>query len=113
VHLHVGDIARAAAFYSDAVGFDRIVWNYPGALFMSAGGYHHHLGTNTWAGNAPSAAEDEARLVEWTIDLPTLADVDAAGVSIAAAGFALTRDDDDAVARDPWGTQVRLHARGA
>lgn len=111
VHLHVGDIARASAFYSDAVGFDRIVWSYPGALFLAAGGYHHHLGTNVWAGpNAPSAAEDEARLVEWTIELPTLADVDAVAVQIARAGFALTRDEDDAVARDPWDTQVRLHA---
>lgn len=114
VHLHVGEIARASGFYSDALGFDRIVWSYPGALFLAAGGYHHHLGTNVWAGpNAPSAAEDEARLVEWTIELPTLADVDAAAVNIAAGGFALTRDDDDAVARDPWGTQVRLHALGA
>ncbi|MBP7548727.1 MAG: VOC family protein [Gemmatimonadaceae bacterium] len=114
VHLHVGDIARASAFYSDAVGFDRIVWSYPGALFLAAGGYHHHLGTNVWAGaDAPSAAEDDARLVEWTIELPTLADVDSAAVNIARGGFALMRDEDDAVARDPWGTQVRLHALGA
>lgn len=112
VHLHVGAIDQASAFYSDAIGFDRVVWSYPGALFLSAGGYHHHLGTNTWAGNAPSAAEDEARLVEWTIEVPSLADVDAAGVSIAKCGFAVTREDDDAVVRDPWGTQVRVHALG-
>lgn len=113
VHLHVGEIERASRFYSEAVGFDRVVWSYPGALFMSAGGYHHHLGTNTWAGHAPPAAEDEARLVEWTIDVPSLADVDAVGVSVAKGGFSLTRDDDDAVARDPWGTQVRIHPLGA
>ncbi len=113
VHLHVGDIGRASAFYSDGVGFDRVVWSYPGALFLSAGGYHHHLGANTWAGNAPAAAEDEARLVEWTIEVPKLADVDAAAVSIAQAGAAVIRDEDDAVARDPWGTQVRVHALGA
>lgn len=114
VHLHVGDLARASAFYSDALGFDRIVWSYPGALFLAAGGYHHHLGTNVWAGpHAPAAAEDEARLVEWTIELPTLADVDAAAVQVARGGFALTREDDDAVVRDPWGTQVRLYALGA
>ena len=74
VHLHVGDIPRAAAFYSEALGFDRIVWHYPGALFLSAGGYHHHLGTNTWAGpNARPPAPDEARLLEWTIELPDAA----------------------------------------
>ena len=47
VHLYVDDINKAEAFYHDALGFDKVVWSYPGALFMSAGGYHHHLGTNT------------------------------------------------------------------
>lgn len=109
VHLHVGDLARGSAFYHDAVGFDRVVWGYPGALFFGAGGYHHHLGTNVWAGaGAPPAAEDDARLVEWTVSVPSLADVDAVAVSVAKGGFAITRDDDDAVARDPWGTQLRF-----
>jgi catechol 2,3-dioxygenase len=114
VHLHVGDIARATAFYSEAVGFDRMVWSYPGAMFFGAGGYHHHLGTNVWAGpDAPSAADDEAKLVEWTIEVPTLADVDAVGVSLATHAAPVTRDEDDAVSRDPWGTTVRIHPRGA
>lgn len=47
VHLHVGDLARAGAFYGDALGFDRTTARYPGALFLGAGGYHHHVGTNT------------------------------------------------------------------
>ena len=50
VHLHVGDLALASRFYFAALGLDRVVWSYPGALFLSAGGYHHHLGTNVWAG---------------------------------------------------------------
>lgn len=112
VHLHVGDIEQAAAFYSEAVGLDRIVWSYPGALFLAAGGYHHHLGTNTWAGpHAQPAPETEARLVEWTIELPTAADVDAAAVHIAKVGHGVTREEDDAVTADPWGTRVRLTAR--
>ncbi|HEY9427065.1 MAG TPA: hypothetical protein VIR34_07915 [Gemmatimonadaceae bacterium] len=41
LHLHVGDIASAAAFLSEALGFDRTVWSYPGALFLSAGGSSH------------------------------------------------------------------------
>jgi catechol 2,3-dioxygenase len=53
VHLHVGDIERASHFYHEGLGFDKMVWNYPGALFLAAGGYHHHLGTNTWAAGAP------------------------------------------------------------
>ena len=57
VHLHVGDLDEGAKFYHDALGFDKVVWGYPGALFLSAGGYHHHLGTNTWAAGAPPAGE--------------------------------------------------------
>jgi catechol 2,3-dioxygenase len=48
VHLNVGDLAAAEAFYSGALGFDVTVRGYPGALFVSAGGYHHHLAFNTW-----------------------------------------------------------------
>lgn len=112
VHLHVGDLEGASAFYSIALGFDRMVWSYPGALFFGAGGYHHHLGTNTWAGaGAPPAAEDEARLIEWTIELPTGAAVEAAAASLATARFATDREGADVVTRDPWGTAVRLRAR--
>ena len=48
VHLQVRDIPEAEAFYAGALGFDPTVRGYPGALFVSAGGYHHHLGLNTW-----------------------------------------------------------------
>ena len=111
VHLHVGDLDRAAQFYHEALGFDKVVWSYPGALFLSAGGYHHHLGTNTWAAGAPSAADDEARLIEWELILPDAASVAAAAASVEAAGGTTDRSDDGTVlARDPWGTAVRLRA---
>src|SRR5262249_55608863 len=97
VHLHVGDIDRAAAFYHDGVGFDKVVWNYPGALFLSAGGYHHHLGTNIWAAGAPSATDDDARLLEWEIILPAVTDAKACVEAIAAAGYAVERQDDGGV----------------
>jgi catechol 2,3-dioxygenase len=116
VHLHVGDLASASAFYCEALGFDRITWRYPGALFLGAGGYHHHLGTNTWAGAAarPPAAND-VRLLEWTIELPDAASVAAAAESLARAGYAAERGEPAAgaaelVTRDPWGTQIRLRA---
>ncbi len=114
VHLHVGDVGQAAAFYADALGFDRTVWHYPGALFLGAGGYHHHLGTNTWAGaGARPPAPDDARLLEWTIELPHTADVAAAGRSLADAGYAVDAAAADAViVRDPWGTAVRLRTAG-
>jgi catechol 2,3-dioxygenase len=101
LHLHVGQIDEAARFYSDALGFDRMVWRYPGALFMAAGGYHHHLGTNTWARNAPSPAEEDAKLLEWTIVTPDAAQ---AREAAALAGYGV----DGELVRDPWGTAVRL-----
>jgi len=110
VHLHVGDIDRASAFYHDALGMDKIVWSYPGALFLSAGGYHHHLGTNTWARGAPSASDDDAKLLEWEIILPAARDVDAAAASLGAAGCSVRREGAEATTADPWGTQLRLRS---
>lgn len=109
VHLHVGDIDRAAAFYADVLGFDKVMWSSPGALFLSAGGYHHHLGTNVWAGvGAPSTQPDEAGLIEWTIEMPDADSILAATSNIVAAGQAFERDGDEIVTNDPWGTSVRL-----
>ena len=112
VHLHVGDLAEGKAFFSDALGFDRMTWRYPGALFMGADGYHHHLGTNTWAGSgARRPAEGDARLMEWTIDLPTADDVKAAAVSLAQGGYRIENDGSGTLTCDPWGTGLRLGVR--
>ena len=109
MHLHVGDLQQAREFYSDALGFDVTTASYPGALFLAAGGYHHHLGTNTWAGaDARPTREDEAGLIEWTIELADSASVDAVAHRLAAAGFGVSREGDDAVTNDPWGTALRL-----
>jgi catechol 2,3-dioxygenase len=108
VHLHVGDLEKAEAFYHRALGFDKIVWSYPGALFMSAGGYHHHLGTNTWARGAAGASEQDARLIEWEVVLPSATDVQAAAASISRSGFPIRSDSGEAIAADPWGTTLRL-----
>ena len=110
VHLHVGDLDRAAAFYHRGLGLDKVVWNYPGALFLSAGGYHHHLGTNTWAAAAHPAPGEAARLLDWSIILPEPGDVAAAAASIDAAGFAALSDGEEVRAVDPWGTTFRLVA---
>lgn len=112
VHLYVDDIAAATAFYHDALGFDKVVWSYPGALFMSAGGYHHHLGTNTWARGAAMAQSDDARLLEWEIIVPTVADAERAAASLEAAGYEAVRDGNTWRTVDPWGTALRLVAEG-
>jgi catechol 2,3-dioxygenase len=108
LHLHVGDLAGADAFYHRALGFDKTVWNFPGALFLSAGGYHHHLGTNTWAGNVPPRGDDEPGLVEWDLVVPTRADAEAAAASCAQAGFTVDAGQRDWHLVDPWGTRLRL-----
>lgn len=113
VHLHVGDIARAEAFYHAALGLDKVVWSYPGALFMSAGGYHHHLGTNTWARGAPSASDEDARLLDWELVVPSPADVDGVAESLARNSVTIDRADGGCAAGDPWGTRVRVTAADA
>ncbi|HEY0241169.1 MAG TPA: VOC family protein [Gemmatimonadaceae bacterium] len=110
VHFHVGDIDEAARFYHVGLGLDKIVWSYPGALFMSAGGYHHHVAVNTWAAGAPKASDDDARLMDWELVVPDSDAVQAAAASVATAGFNVDRDGDVMVASDPWGIRVRLRS---
>jgi catechol 2,3-dioxygenase len=108
VHLYVDDIAKAEAFYHEALGFDKVVWSYPGALFMSAGGYHHHLGTNTWARGAPPATDADARLLEWEIIVPTKKDADEAARHVKAAGYPVKEESGEWILTDPWGTSLRI-----
>ena len=108
VHLYVGDIERAEAFYHRALGFDKIVWSYPGALFLSAGGYHHHLGTNTWARGAPAATDEDARLLEWEIIVPMKKDAEDAANHVIAAGYEAKPENGEWILTDPWGTSLRL-----
>ncbi len=112
VHLHVGDLDRAASFYADGLGFDRMTWSYPGALFLGAGGYHHHLGTNTWSGpNAQAPAADEARLIAWTIELRSREALQRVAEQLTRAGHAVaTPREGVLLVSDPWGTQVELIA---
>jgi catechol 2,3-dioxygenase len=110
VHLHVGELDAAATFYHRALGLDMTVWSYPGALFFSAGGYHHHLGTNTWS-PGPAAAENQARLLHWELLLPAQADLRAAAESLLASGYRADRDMQALVTVDPWGTSLRLTPR--
>ena len=115
VHLHVGDLVRSAEFFSEALGFDRMTWRYPGAQFLGAGGYHHHLGTNVWAGTgARTPTEHDARLLEWTIEVPAADDVAGASRSLTAARhpFDVTATG-EIVTRDPWGTAIRVCATGS
>lgn len=108
VHLYVGSLPDAEAFYHRALGLDKTLWSFPGALFLSAGGYHHHLGTNTWAASAPPAGDDDARLLYWDLVLPTAPDVSNAVRHLADSGHRAESTAMGSLVADPWGTRVRL-----
>jgi len=107
VHLQVRDVAEAEAFYSGVLGFDVMVRGYPGALFVAAGGYHHHLGLNTWASRGGPAPPPGSRGLEWyRIDLPARADLDAVALRLADTGHVPALDEDGIRVTDPSGNAV-------
>jgi catechol 2,3-dioxygenase len=112
VHFYVGDLARADAFYHSALGLDKTIWTFPGALFVSAGGYHHHVGLNIWAAGSPPASERDARLLQWTLVLPDRPSIDRVADSLAAAGDAVSRGD-TVSATDEWGIRVEFEEPGS
>jgi catechol 2,3-dioxygenase len=110
VALGVADLARSRAFYQDLLGFDVMVDMEPmGALFLSAGGYHHHLGLNTWQsrGGRPAPA-GHAGLRYFTVHLPDPAALNAVLAHLDAAGVPYQTEPDGAVVADPWGNLVAL-----
>ena len=105
LHLHVGDVEHGLAFYRDVLGFE-VQALLPSAAFVSAGGYHHHLGFNVWRGpGVPPAPAGTVGLREWTVELPeeglaeVLGRLDAAGIP-----------HDGGLAADPWGNEIRFVA---
>jgi catechol 2,3-dioxygenase len=109
LHLHVGDIEQGLAFYRDLIGFD-VITLMPSAAFVSAGGYHHHLGFNTWRGQgAPPAPPDTVGLREWTVVLPEAADVAAVQERLEVAGAPVEDGGDGSfLTRDPWQNALRV-----
>jgi catechol 2,3-dioxygenase len=112
VHLQVADIPAAEAFYNRALGLDVMVRSYPGALFLAAGGYHHHLGLNTWQSQgAPAPPEGALGLDRYELALPSVAERDSAADRLAEAGADHERLDEGVLATDPSGNRVLLTAR--
>ena len=108
VHLYVGDLKQADAFYHLGLGFDKVGWSIPGALFISAGGYHHHVGLNIWAAGSPVATDDDAKLLEWELVLPDPVSAEHAAKSLKDSGARVDHDANGSLARDPWNIAVRL-----
>lgn len=109
IHLHVDAIDRAEGFYRDALGFDLITRYGPSATFLAAGGYHHHIGANTWAGvGVPPAPENAWGLSHFTIDLPGAQAMAAVHRQLESAGVPLSEGEEGYLARDPSGNRILL-----
>lgn len=110
MHLHVPNLPQAVRFYVDTLGLT-LVCEIPGAAFLSAGGYHHHLGLNTWAGtNAPAA--EAAGLDYFELTVP---DTRALHLLVQNARFKRARFDEDwdgLLLRDPFGNRIVLGSAG-
>ena len=111
VHLQVADLDEAERFYSGALGLDVTVRGYPGALFVSAGGYHHHLGLNTWhsAGASPPLP-GSVGLRSFEVRLPDRAAFEHTFERVRAAGIEGETVDGGVLVRDPSGNGVLLNS---
>jgi catechol 2,3-dioxygenase len=111
VHLNVADLATAEEFYAVVLGFEVTVRGYPQALFLSAGGYHHHIGLNTWAGEGASPPPPGARGLRWfEILVATAEAIEVIEERVAGAGIESTRDDGVLRLRDPSGNALVIRA---
>jgi catechol 2,3-dioxygenase len=115
VHLKVADLERAMGFYCDILGFELITMYGTDAAFISAGGYHHHIGLNTWySKNAPPAPVRSAGLFHTAILYPTRKDLAIAYKRLLDAGYPLTGVADHGVSEalylnDPDENGVELY----
>ena len=109
IHLRVNDLERAEAFYAGILGFDVMVRGYPRALFVAAGGYHHHIGLNTWAGPLPPADPAAPGLRHFTIVVPDPGGAESVAARARAAGVDVLAGEGSAFTlRDPDGIAVKV-----
>jgi len=110
VHLQVGDIPSAREFYVERLGFDETAAYGPQALFVSAGGYHHHMAMNTWNSAGAGKRQVALGLAQVDIEVPTADDLGALSERMQHFGIE-TRDDGQTVAfDDPWANVIRVRA---
>ena len=110
VHLRVGDVTGAEAFYRQVLGLD-VTAQRTGALFMSTGGYHHHVATNAWHSRGAGPRNSDRAGLDWVaLEAKEPAAVEALKARFAAAGMPITPFPGGFAVNDPWGTQIRLAA---
>ena len=108
MHLHVGDLEPATRFYRDGLGFELLA-AMPSAVFVAAGGYHHHVAFNTWRGaGVGPAPEDAVGLRHWTLISESAVERDAVIGRLRALGVTLEQRPDGILARDPSANAVLI-----
>ena len=108
LHFYVRDLGVARRFHLDGLGFGLATALFPGALFASAGGYHHHVGLNIWAAGQPVAGVGDAGLESWTLIVPDAPDRNAVADRLVATGVRIRPAGAAFEADDPWGITVRV-----
>lgn len=108
IHLQVGDIASARRYYVDALGFDVTSSRIPSAVFVSAGGYHHHMAMNVWNSRGAGPRAASLGLGDVAITVPGRADLDALAARLAERRVRFEDDGRAVRVRDPWGTQLTV-----
>lgn len=114
IHLHVSDISEAVDFYHGVLGFDIMGMSKGiGMAFVSAGGYHHHIGLNTWVGRgAPPPPSDAVGLRHFSVDFPNQSALDDVLARIEKAGIPYNQTDDGILLQDPSQNGVVLRSVG-
>ncbi len=110
VHLKVGDIPTAKRFYVTTLGFETTMEFGSQALFVSAGGYHHHVGMNTWLSSGAAARTPALGLGQVTITVPSTDDLGALRERLAAAQIPVADSGGEISFDDPWANLVTVRA---
>lgn len=109
VHLKVGDIETAREFYADILGFD-VTAQLPGALFVSVGGYHHHLGLNTWESAGAGKRKQSVGLKSFDIVYTDKADLKHLKQRLHAQAIDFDEDKSGITLHDPWHNRIRIYS---
>ena len=108
LHLSVDDTAEAARFFQASLGFERMV-DYPGAVFLGSGGYHHHIGANVWRSSRGARRDPRSRgLSSYAIRYDDRDTMMKAAERLAASGLAVDVTEEHVFGVDPWGIGFEL-----
>lgn len=108
IHLHVSELVETEKFYK-LLGFEVVTPNYPGALFMSTGKYHHHIGLNTWAGvGAPPAGENVVGLEAFSLVYPSNEALNTAIENLKTNDMNVVEENGSFVTKDPSQNKIKL-----